>query len=481
MAEAGRLRFLEQRQLGEIATALHERGLPLLAERTVLRLTDRFLLYHAAVHLESLPRLREAFQAKGGYVLVLDATGTPGKMTLVLTDDDDSGGTGWVLLAAPVTDEGPEQVRPHLETLRRGLGRPLTGISDQSDGLRDSFREVFPGVYLLLCQFHVLRSIGESLAGKRYHRFHGTIERSGVKRSLRSLRSRLRRSGGKSSEVRQTLAWVEEILAWERAAHGRPYPFFWSSLEFYGRCEKVRGELEAVLHRPGRRARGAPYLQLARALGKLRVPTKRGESLARDFLALQERWRWFERTRKVLGYRNGPVPLSPQGTLSEKGLEHGRLRMDWFEGKIEEELRRKSRSPLTWEMHRILRGVAKKLQGHREELFAPNVKVRVKGKWVVRRIHRSNGSAERKFHGLRHRCARITGDAGRERQVQREGPGMLMASNLRDPGYVRIVYGSLSRMGERMARADSTAVGEAKLILKRKEDSTAARKACGQQ
>lgn len=118
VAEAGRLRFLEQRQLQEIAEALHQRGLPLLGERTVQRLTDRFLLYHAAVHLESLPRLREALRQKGGYVLVLDATGTPGAMTLVLTDDDDSGGTGWVLLAAPITDEGPQQLGPHLDRLR---------------------------------------------------------------------------------------------------------------------------------------------------------------------------------------------------------------------------------------------------------------------------------------------------------------------------------------------------------------------------
>ena len=481
VAEAGRLRFLEQRQLGEIATALHERGLPLLAERTVQRLTDRFLLYHTAVHLENFPRLREAFQQKGGYVLVLDATGTAGKMTLVLTDDDDSGGTGWVLLAAPVTDEGVKQVGPHLERLKRGLGPPLTGISDQSDGLRDSFREVFAGVYLLLCNFHVLRSIGESLAGKRYRRFHSEVERSGVKRALRSLRSRLRKARGKSGEARQVLAWVDEILGWERAAHGRPYPFFWSGLEFYGRCERVRGELEAALHRPGRRAKGAPYHQLKKALDRLRLPTKRGERLARDFPALQERWRWFERARKVLGYRNGPVPLSPKGTLSEKGLERGRRQLDWLEGKVQEEVKEKSRSPLTWELHRLLQGLSKKLREHREELFAPNVRVRMNGKRVVRRVHRSNGSAERKFHGLRHRCRRITGDEGREGQVQREGPGMLMAGNLKDSRYTRVVYGTLSHLGERFAHVSEEALATAKLVLTRKAEFTSGRKACGQQ
>ncbi|EQD77610.1 MULE transposase, conserved domain protein, partial [mine drainage metagenome] len=316
----------------EIQERFREQGLPTIPLRTIQRLTDRFVLYHTATHLESLPRLREALEEFGGYVLVLDGTGAAGKMTLVLTDDDDSGGTGWVLLAAPIAEESVVRVTPHLERLKRGLGPPVTGISDQSAGLRDSFRGVFPGVYLLLCQFHVLRSIGESLAGKRYARFKSEVERSGVKRALRSLVQRLRRARGKCREARQTLMWVEEILAWEVETHGRTFPFVWSALEFYGRCEKVGGALEAVLHRPGRRANGSPYLQLEKALQRLRAPAKRGARLTRDLPALRERWGWFERTRRVLGYRNGPVPLSPKGTLSEEALERGRRRQDWLEG-----------------------------------------------------------------------------------------------------------------------------------------------------
>lgn len=122
----------------------------------------------------------------------------------------------------------------------------------------------------------------------------------------------------------------------------------------------------------------------------------------------------------------------------------------------------KSRSPLTWELHRLLQGVSKKLRAHREELFAPNVRVRVNGRWVVRHVHRSNGSTERKFHGLRHTCPRITGDDGREGQVQREGPGMLMVKNLKDSRYLRPLYGALSHLGERFARVAPEALEEAK-------------------
>ncbi len=480
MAEAGRLRFLEQRQLSEIAKALHERGLPLLPPRTVQRFTDRFLRYHLAVHLESLPLLRKELDRRGGYILVLDATGIAGSMTLVLTDDDDSGGTGWTLLAAPIEKEDPDLVRPHLERLRTALGPPLAGISDDSNGLRDPFREIFPGVYLLLCQFHVLRAIGGALAGKLYLRFKQEVDRSGAKGRLRRLAHRLRKERGKSEEAQQTLRWCEEILAWEKEAQGRTHPFFWEALEFYRRCEKIGGELRAQLSRPGRRARGAPYLALQKVLARLFPPPKRRARLARDFPLLEEKWRWFERTRRSVGFRNGPVPLSPRGTLSEKGLEHGRRRLDWIVVKLREEAKRKSRSPRIREFHRQLVAIADKLEAHREELFAPNVRVRVAGKWKLRRFHRANGAAERKFHGLRHRCRRITGDDGREGQVQREGPGMLVAGNLQDPRYVRTVYGSLSHLGERFARVDPIALAEAESILNREDEFTSRRKALGQ-
>ena len=80
VVEAGILRFLHHRQLQEIQEEFHRRGLPRLPLRTIQRLTDRFALYHAAVHWESLPRLREALRRRGGYVLVLDGTGEAGSI-----------------------------------------------------------------------------------------------------------------------------------------------------------------------------------------------------------------------------------------------------------------------------------------------------------------------------------------------------------------------------------------------------------------
>ncbi len=481
VAEAGRLRFLDDRKLQAIADALHDRGLPRLPLRTVQRLTDRFLVYHLAAHLESFPHLRDELARRGGYVLVLDGTGISGRMTLVLTDDDASGGTGWTLLAAPIEKEDVVEVGPHLARLRRALGPPLSGISDDREGLRDSFRAIFPGNYLLLCQFHVLRAIGETLTGKLYRRFKQEVDRSGAKGRLRRLARRLRAESSASREARQTLVWTEEILGWEKAAHGRTFPFFWEAHEFLRRCDKVRGALTARLRRPGRRAKGAPYRALERILARLRAPPESRHRLARDFPLLETKWAWFERIRRVLGFRNGPVPLSPTGKLSEKGLERGRRRLDWLQDKIDEEVEVPSRSPLVREFYGQLARVGEKLWERREELFAPNVRVRVGGRWRVRRLHRSNGAAERKFHRLRGHGRSIAATKDVEDLVQREGPGALVAQNLKDRRYVRVLYGSLTDVGKRFSQVNPEALNEAKTILTRRSTFTSGREALGQQ
>lgn len=58
---------------------------------------------------------------------------------------------------------------------------------------------------------------------------------------------------------------------------------------------------------------------------------------------------------------------------------------------------------------------------------------------------------------------------------------MLIADNLRDSRYVRVVYGSLAHLGERFAEVSPGALAEAKSILTREDEFTSARKALRQQ
>lgn len=82
-----------------------------------------------------------------------------------------------------------------------------------------------------------------------------------------------------------------------------------------------------------------------------------------------------------MGYPNDPVPLSPRDTLTEKILEHGRLRINAFERKI---VGRKEKPFLAdGGTPPIDEGGATKLRKRREALFDSNVVALVNGKTRV--------------------------------------------------------------------------------------------------
>lgn len=460
MAEVGRLRFLAHRQFTEIQALLRERGLD-LPSRTLQRLADRFAVYAVAVHLESLPNVvGPMLRRQGGYVLLLDGTGRSGRMTLQMTD-------GWselVLLAATIRQESEEEVVPHLRRLDALLGRPVAAVRDMSAGFDAALRRVWLGIYRLLCHFHFLRAEGLKLFDSLYAIFRTQIDRRGIKGKLRAFRKDLRGRAALTASGKMVLLWVEEILGATKSGRGRTYPFRLPALELFTACERVARRVEAAWAR-GEGGRGATPLSRLRHLLEGFLEARRGKgSLAAQAEALRERWVWFERTRKVLRYRNGPVPLSTAGMLSDEGLARGRRRLEWLLRRLEAEAEGAMRSPRERKLRTVLRKVWRDLMVRRGELFAPNVEVMVEGKRVRRGLPRTTARAEQEFRKLRRHGRRIRGSAQVEGQVQREGPAMMMVENLRNPRYVREVYGSLARLGERFARVRNTTLREAKLL-----------------
>lgn len=406
--------------------------------------------------MESWALLARHLRTQGGYVLLLDTTGIPGRLTLQLID----GWSGIALLSASVPQESREAVAPILRILDTALGPPAVAVRDMSDGLDQALREVWSALYILTCHVHYLKAAGLRLFETSYGHLRSAIDRIGIRRRLRALAKRLRREGGKSREAVQTRTWAEAILASEREAKGRPYPFSLSAVTFWRRCEKVRGELKARLHRAGRCATGATYRKLEEILDRLLALSPRQHRLAREVRRLEARWVWFERLRKAMKFRNGPVPLATTGQLSELALEHGRRRLDWLLGKLRAEEGQKGGGRDERELRRALGRLRQDLEERREELLAPNVKVRNR----VRRVPRTTALAEGEFRKLRRHGRRVKGSAEVEGPVQREGPGLLLLENLRDPAYVRLVYGAPHRLAERLGQVTPTALQQAKLL-----------------
>lgn len=461
VAELGALRFLEHEQATEIQERMAGRGVT-IPSRTVQWVCDRFLERVVAVHLESLPLLAEHLGGNGGYMLHVDSTGTRGPMLLLLKD----GWSGIRLLAAPVPGESVEAVVPHLRLLREHLGPPIAALRDMSDGLDVSLRRTFPGVYVITCHYHFLRDVGLRLFEPLYPRFRNSIDRTGVKKRLRALRKRLRSHKTRSEEERLALELVEHVLDFKREAEGLSYPLVLPAVTFYRRCEEARVKArEAIMANAGRNRSSPALSRLENALRLLTPPPIVRGRLRSDFDALEERWRWFERVRRALRYRNGPIPLSTQSRLSDADLEKGRRKLDWVVGKIDELVARPCSNHQERELRKALRKVAALIVRRREELFAPNVVVERRGKRLVKQLSRTNAPVETDFRALRRHSRRINGNPDVEPQVQRAGVGMLLVLNLTDRRYVRLVYGSLDRMGERFAKVTPGALANAKELL----------------
>jgi len=460
LVDVGRLRFLEHRQIGEIRRHFRKSGID-IPERTIQNLCQRFLRYVVAVHLESYPKIAGLIRRNGGYVFHVDATTTKGSPELLLLKDSWS---GIHLLAASIATESKECVVPYLKAIRENFGNPVAAVRDMGKGVELALIEVFPGVYIITCHYHFLRAVGLRLFDKMYPRFQRRVDRTGIKKKLRKLRTHfLKRK--RTGERDKALELLEYVLAYKKDGNGVAYPFSLPAVDFYKRCERVRPEIRKAILERAKQNTNSPCLgHLEDALNRLQPPPAVRGRIHIEYLKLEARWKWFERIRKALRYRNGPIPLNTEGFLSNTELEKGRNMIDELQTKIIEFIKQdNSTGDRTFK--RILCGISKMITERRGELLAPNVTVEVNGIQTVKQLPRTNNTVEQDFRQLRRHSRRIRGDADVECTVQRDGVGLAIVKNLEVKNYLRHIYGSPNQMHARFALVHQNSLQQAKALF----------------
>jgi len=451
IAETGRLRFIENKQIREIHDYFMDRGLN-IPTRTIHWLCDRFLHYLMAVHCENMPKINELIKKNGGYVLHIDSSGRRGPMILLLRD----GWSGIRILAAPIKSEGSEYVIPHLKTIKKHLGDPVAAIRDMSKGFKTALTKIFPNAYIITCHYHFLKNIAKTLFEPFYPRFRNRIDRLGIKKRLRDFRKVLVRRNGKDEEDNVTLRLIEHILSYDKDGEGLAYPFSLPAVYFYRRCLESADRARQMILARAKRNEFSPLLGILEdILKRLQPPPAVLGRLRTDFDDLQIRWKWFQRVRVALRYRNGPIPLSTEIKLSDKELEKGRSKLDRLINEIDESLDQGGSDHHARKLRRSLRKVSKMMKDNREELLAPNVMVEANGKETIKKLPRTNQPDEIDFRMARRHVRRIRGNSDVEQQFQRDGPGLLMVHNLQDREYVRMVFGTLGQMAARYSKVTS--------------------------
>lgn len=459
LAEIGQYRFLDHRQIKEIFTIHKKRNIP-VPQRTIENLTHRFLQYAVAVHLESLPLLAEFVKRNGGYALQIDGSTTCGSPELLLVKD---GFSGIRLLAASIPTESCEHVQPFLKMILHYFGEPICAIRDGGDGIGNALQNTFPEIYIITCHYHFLGNVGERLLAKKYHSFQRRVYKTGILKKLRALKKRtIQRKT--SNERDKALKLVEYVLAFKADAHGLGFPFSVVTMDFYRRCEEIRPKVQKAIFERASALQSSPCLiRLKNTLDLLQPPPAIRGRIHSEYLQLIERWNWFERIRKALRYRNGPIPLNNRGYLSDRELEMGRLKLDMLQKEIEDFLKQKSDTK-DRNIKRLLHGVSQMLVERRGELFAPNVELIVNGKKEVRKLPRTNNAVEQDFRKIRRYWRRIMGNSDVEKNVQKQGAGQAIVANFEIKEYVSVVYGSQENIASRFALVTPDALERASAL-----------------
>jgi hypothetical protein len=164
MEYVGKAAFLDFRTDEEIIEHLRPKKV-FISPSEIEYLEKRFIIYLALAHSQSFHRIREAIEARGGYILHLDGTCEGASPHLTSGLDEIS---GIVLHNVKIPSESADRIIPMLTKIREEFGIPLAVVRDMGKGIGNAVREVFPGVPDLLCHFHFLRDIGKDLLRREY-------------------------------------------------------------------------------------------------------------------------------------------------------------------------------------------------------------------------------------------------------------------------------------------------------------------------
>lgn len=461
LADIGMQRCWEHRQIVEIHCKYKKRGI-IIPEKTIETLCQRFLLYLVAVHIENLPKLAMLIDRQGGYVAHVDVTTTKGTPGILLIKDSWS---GIRLLAASIPTESSEHMEPYLKEVLHHFGMPIAAIRDMGSGVEAAIAEVFPGIYVISCHYHFLRAIGHRLFDKIYPCFKGRVNRTGVKKKLRTLQKQFKKRKI-TNDSEKALELLDYLLEYTKDGNGISYPFSLSVVDLYRRCENIRHMVRtAILYNAKNNANSPCLSRLENALNLLKPPPAVRGRIHTEYLKLEERWKWFKSISKALRYRNGHVPLNNDGFLSDKELEKGRKMIDKLLARIDRFII-KSRFEKDRGFKKVLRGISELIKERREELFVPNITVNVNGKQKIRKLPRTNNSAEQDFRSFRRHGRRIRGDSDVERSIQRDGVGLAIMKNFEIRSYVQTVYGSMENMVSRFAEVTPESLEKAKRLFK---------------
>lgn len=238
-----------------------------ISESEISYLAKKFVHYVVEAQKDKLPELKKFLDRGGGYFLYFDAMhpGDGAAHIMCAVAEEISEKVNIVLGSAKLPTESTETVSAFFRVIKKKYGNPLAGICDMLSSNLAAFREVFPGILLLVCHFHFLRSVGKDFLEYENTQLQSILKRYDMNKRLKEFLKACQESIGADPKLAVYLRYSETqyrssfqllpeivkaycktqwILAYEQDLNGYGMPFDRSDLAYLQRMKKTYDSLQ---------------------------------------------------------------------------------------------------------------------------------------------------------------------------------------------------------------------------------------------
>ena len=450
----GQALFQRHRTIDEVRIELSIQNVRISASE-IGYLGRKFIIFLAIGHRQVTPRIRQAMNLAGGYVLHLDAT-HDGDAPVLMTGMDSL--SKFVLANVKLPSEDSDDIADFLRKLKASYGTPRACVHDMGLGICKAVAEVFPGTPDLICHFHFLRDIGkdflESAYGelrKRLRKHSASTRLCALVREVRAgfeleqqsdqcaLLAKALKSGEPLVIEPPTAAYLLALWALQGKHEGDGYgfPFDHPLLMFAERIMELDRLMPDLLNRFG------TGNKLLCKFAKLVAVIANDLELQQKVEELNWRSKIFDQLRDAMriapiGGGNG---LNDDATTED--MTSIRQGVKQFRQGLEDD-RMLAADPLC-------RKMAKQIDKYGEKLFADPIVVNTPNGTIIIYPQRTNNILEQFFRSIRRGERRKTGNDSMCRTLQTMLADTPLVKNLDNPQYMEVLLNGKANLEELFA------------------------------
>lgn len=429
-----------------------------ISESEVTLLAKKFVHYVVEAQRDKQTEIKKFLHRGGGFFMYFDAMhpGDGAAHLMCAIAEEVSEKVSIVLGSVKLPTESTETVATFLRELKKKYGAPLAGICDMLASNLAAFQEVFPGVLLLICHFHFLRSIGKTFLEYENIKLQGVLKQYDITKQLKEFVSKCKTSIEMNPQLADYTKYDEKkykssfqtmpeiikayckalwILAYEQELNGYGYPFDRSELVYLQRMKKTYDSLKA-------------YPLDSKELSELELllaSILENPDLCKHMAALEKKVQDFDHLRAVMKI----APIYGVKGLNDDGEECDMTAMEEQLKIFIESDEIKNNSDKAYQR------MVKQILKYWKMLFSKPVEVRQSsGETVLTYPQRTSNCMERLFREFQRSEYKRTGMSTLGRTARAMIAETPMMKNLQCPEFMNIILNGQPTLAARFAQLD---------------------------